>query len=104
MAAQFERVAGKSDLKPGELKRVVVGSEDVCLVNLNGEYFAVSNVCTHAGGSIDMGEVTGNDVVCPLHGSTFDVRTGEVTSPPAMEGLKAYAVRLEGDDVLAGPK
>ena len=104
MAAQFEKVAGKGDVKPGETKLVEVAGEEICLVNVNGDYFAVSNVCTHAGGPIDQGDLTDNDIECPLHGSSFDVRTGEATAPPAVEALTAYAVRVEGDDVLVGPK
>ncbi len=104
MAMEFVRVAGKGDVKPGETKLVVVAGEEVCLVNVNGDYFAVSNVCTHAGGPIDQGDLTDYDIECPLHGSTFDVRTGEATGPPAVEALTPYAVRVEGDDVLVGPK
>ena len=104
MATEFVKVASKGDLGPGEMKQVTVSGEEICLVNLDGEYLAIGNVCTHVGGSLHEGMLEGDEVECPLHGSRFNARTGEVAMPPAAEPVKAFAVRVEGDDVLVGPK
>lgn len=103
MAEDFVKVAKASDLSPGQCKVVSVGSEQVLLANVGGEYVAVDDTCTHAFASLSMGKLTDEEVVCPLHGSVFNVKTGEILSPPADEPLAVYPVRVEGDDILVGP-
>ena len=94
--------AGKAaDLKPGETTFVIVGEgEPVLVANVSGELYAVSNICTHAGGALSDGELEGQVVECPLHGSRFDVATGEVVDGPAQEALQRYTARVEGEDIL----
>ncbi|MSQ11634.1 MAG: non-heme iron oxygenase ferredoxin subunit [Dehalococcoidia bacterium] len=99
----FVKVAKTGDLKRGELKLVEVGDERVLLANVGGQLFAVSEVCPHVEGPLSEGPLEGEEVECPWHGSRFNVKTGEVTQSPATEGLKRFAVRVEGDDVLVGP-
>lgn len=101
--AEFEKVATKSELQPGAMKLVHVGGEDVCLVNVADQYYAIGNVCTHMGGPLNEGTLEGQELECPLHGSRFNVTTGESTEPPAEEPIKAYTVRVEGQDILVGP-
>ena len=79
---------------------VEVEDEPVLLVNLDGQFFAVSNECTHSGASLSNGFLDGDVVECPLHGSRFNVKSGEVVSAPADEPLPVYAIRVEGEDVL----
>ena len=92
-----------NDLLDGEVMLVEVGGEDVLLANLGGEFYAIGDECTHAGGSLSQGDVEGGVVECPVHGSPFDIRTGENTGPPAAEPVQAYPVRIEGEDILVGP-
>lgn len=77
-------------------RRVDAHGDDVLVVNLDGEYFAVDNVCSHDYAELSEGEIEGDEVVCPLHGARFDLRTGEVTAPPAYEALRTYATRVNG--------
>ncbi|NIS29925.1 MAG: Rieske 2Fe-2S domain-containing protein, partial [Actinobacteria bacterium] len=67
-------------------------------------FHAVGDECTHEYASLSEGELQENVVECPLHSSQFDVTTGEVQFPPADEDLPVYAVRVEGDDILVGPR
>ena len=97
------KVARKGELSPGEKKLVILAEERILLANVNGSYYAVDEVCSHAYSNLSMGQLYGEEVLCPLHGSAFNVRTGEVLSPPATEGLTVYSVRVEGDDILIGP-
>ena len=103
--ADFEKVLKVGDLQPGEMVKVEVALNPVLLGNVDGDYFAVGNTCTHAELPIldDKGSLDGNEVECPYHGSVFDVTTGEPVQGPASFGLQPYSVRVEGDDILVGP-
>jgi nitrite reductase/ring-hydroxylating ferredoxin subunit len=99
--AEFERVASVSEIPPGQMKPVTTSvGADVCLVNLDGEIYAIGDVCSHAHCSISDGDLEDGSVICPCHGGGFDVKTGEVTSPPPMVSVPVYQVRVEGDDIL----
>ena len=100
---QFVRVASTSDLSPGEIMLVEVGDERILLSNVGGSFYAIGEVCSHAGFPLSEGVVEEGEVECPLHGSRFNLVTGEPSSPPAVEGVTKYLVRLEGNDILVGP-
>ncbi len=94
--------AGKvSDLPPGRV-RLVMGPDDqrLAVCNVDGEFYAIEAVCTHDGGSLDQGELEGEEIECPRHGARFDVRTGRATLMPAVMPVQTYAVRVDGDDLL----
>ncbi len=69
-------MADTNDVQPSNMKAYNLAGERVCIVNIEGNYFAIGNVCTHLGGPLDEGTLEGYDVECPWHGSKFDVRTG----------------------------
>jgi 3-phenylpropionate/trans-cinnamate dioxygenase ferredoxin component len=99
--ADFEKVAQLSQLPSGSLKPVTTASgAEVCLVNLDGEVYALGDVCSHAHCSISDGDIEDGSVICPCHGGGFDVKTGQVTFPPPMIGVAVYQVRVEGDDIF----
>ena len=104
MPEEFVNVAQVGDLKPGEMKLVRIGYERILLCNYEGSYYAVDERCTHRNGRLSRGRFNKHQLACPVHGATFDVRTGEVITPPAMEGLRIYPVKIEGDEVLIGPR
>jgi len=85
------------ELPPGKIKVVKVDDVDVAVYNINGEFYATDEECTHAGGPLSEGQLQGNLIVCPWHDSCFDVRTGEVVCEPATIPLETYEVILEGD-------
>jgi nitrite reductase/ring-hydroxylating ferredoxin subunit len=103
MLENFTRVGQTDELSPGQMKLVEIGEERILLTNVDGEYHAVSEVCTHVGGPLSEGTLEGPVVECPLHGSQFDVRTGAVENPPASMPLKVYRVRVQEQDILVGP-
>jgi 3-phenylpropionate/trans-cinnamate dioxygenase ferredoxin subunit len=96
----YVRVAKVSDVPVGRVKIVEAGDEDVALCNVDGEIYAVANVCTHDDGPLGEGFLLGCDIECPRHGARFDVRTGEVRSLPAIMPIPTFEVKVEGDDVL----
>ena len=94
-----ERVAGVDDLADGQMLIVVVGGKKTLLAKVGGEFFATAARCPHWGASLDEGFLDGSRLVCPLHKSIFDVRSGDLIEPPALDGLLAFRVRVAGDDV-----
>ena len=100
----FERVCGLSEVPEDGSLRVELPDVDVAIVNFEGEIFAIEDVCSHAEIALSEGEVEELDgaptIECALHGSCFDLRTGQPTNLPATEPVPVYPVRVEGDDVL----
>ena len=82
------------DAPDGALRRVVAGGRAVCLGRVDGAWVAFDDTCTHEECPLSDGELDGAVVVCPCHGSEFDVRTGDVLSPPALDPLPIYDVRV----------
>ena len=95
------RLAGVDDLKPGELKRVEIGGVALCLAHVEGGGFcALADVCSHEEVELSDGWLDGDEVECPMHGSRFNVATGAVRGLPANKPVRAYAVEVDGDDLL----
>ena len=96
----FVKVADINDIPPGEMKAVKVGIKEVLLVNVNGTIYACDNWCNHQRYRLSAGDVEGEEVRCDLHGSKFNVVTGEATAPPATEPMRLFEVRMDGSDIL----
>lgn len=92
-------VASTSGIAPGEMRAVDVDGISVLLCNVDGEFFAIRDECTHECFPLSEGKLAGHSVTCALHGASFDVRTGEVLALPAYEAVTTYQVRVEGEDV-----
>ena len=103
MPEDFIKAARTDELPPGQMKLVELGNEQILLVNLEGEYHALSESCTHAYYSLSEGDLNGEEVECGLHGSVFNLKTGEALTPPANQPLTVYSVKLEGNDIMIGP-
>lgn len=97
---EFIKVAETKDIASGTGILVELGGERIALFNENGTFYAIGDVCTHSGGPLSEGDVEGDVVTCPWHGAQFDIKTGEVMSPPATEPVQTYRVKVEGGDVL----
>ena len=100
----FVPVATVSELPPETSKRVYRGSEAIALFNVNGEYYAVSDRCTHGRGSLSEGNVDPATCLleCPWHGGKFNIHTGEPKEGPVQVPIKTYEVRVQGDQILVG--
>lgn len=95
----YVTVAKTTDLQPGEMKAVKVGRRIVGLANVEGEFLAFDDTCTHEEASLTEGEIFDDIVECPLHGATFNIRNGDVLSFPATRALPVFEVRIVGDEV-----
>jgi NADPH-dependent 2,4-dienoyl-CoA reductase/sulfur reductase-like enzyme/nitrite reductase/ring-hydroxylating ferredoxin subunit len=94
------RAAKVSDLKDGEMKEIVLGETKALLARVGGSFYAIGATCPHYGGPLAGGALCGGRVICPLHHASFDVKTGDLLEPPALDALPRYEVRVEGDRVL----
>lgn len=84
-----------ADLLPGQSLLLNVQGEDVAVFNVGGRFYATQNACTHAGGPLHEGRLSGARVECPWHGSRFDVTSGEVLAGPADDPLRIYRVSVD---------
>ncbi|MGH2617498.1 MAG: non-heme iron oxygenase ferredoxin subunit [Thermomicrobiales bacterium] len=101
---KWYEVAKTSDLDPGEVMYVEIGNDPVALINLDGEYFALHDMCTHEDASLSDGEVTGDEIECPMHGGAFEIRTGLPANFPVVVPVETFQVKVEGDTVLAAKR
>jgi 3-phenylpropionate/trans-cinnamate dioxygenase ferredoxin component len=97
--SDYVKVAVRADLPPGGKKLVDLDGRAIALFNVDGEYFAIDDVCTHDGGPLAEGELEGAEIRCPRHGARFDVRTGKALSFPAIEPVETLAVEVRGEDI-----
>ena len=97
-------VAKTSELNPGEVMYVEVGNDPVALINLEGEFFALSDICTHQDASLSDGEIFGDEIECPLHGGAFEIRTGLPANFPVVVPVETYAVKTEGETVFVAKR
>lgn len=98
--AQFVKVGTRAefeDLEAGKL--VEAGGQSIAIFNVGSSYYAIENTCPHRGGPLAEGMMAGDEVICPWHGSRFNVKTGALLTPPAQQGVKSFPVRVTGNDV-----
>lgn len=101
--------AHTGEVPDGSKKRVSHNGNYVLLTNVQGTYYAIDDRCPHMGGSLAAGVLEGDHITCPKHGSMFDVRTGKALRGAKIaffkmnvRDVKAYAVKVEGNDILIG--
>lgn len=97
---QFVVVATESEIPSGTLQQVWIGTKEFAIANVDGEFFALNNSCSHEACPLSEGDLDGYELSCICHGSQFDVRTGAVLSPPALTPVATYPVRVEDGNIL----
>ena len=92
----------KSEINSGEAKSYQIGDSKVVVCNINGEFYAVSDLCSHDDGELVSRTGKLVDVCqleCPRHGARFDVKTGKAVKMPAIAPIKTYKINLVGDEL-----
>ncbi|RQW83852.1 MAG: non-heme iron oxygenase ferredoxin subunit [Methylococcus sp.] len=100
--SEWIEVGRAGSLAPGEHVVVDVDGIDVAVFNIEGEYLAIQDACTHDGTEIASGDLEGGEIVCPRHGARFCLRTGKVLAPPAYEDIQTYPVRVHDGRIEVG--
>jgi nitrite reductase/ring-hydroxylating ferredoxin subunit len=95
----YVKVAKTSDLNDNSARLVETGGKSIALICADGEYYALANTCTHVGGPLCEGPVTGGTITCPWHAAQFDVKSGKALAGPARADVACYAVRVEGGGI-----
>ena len=93
--AVWIRVCTTAELLPGEFRHVYDGDTPIAVFNIDGELYAIADVCTHDGGELTGGIIEGYEIECPRHGSRFDIRSGAVLCPPAYEPTAKFPVKVD---------
>ncbi len=93
----FVTIASVDDIPPGHAARIEIDGVPIAIFNCDGQFYAIDDTCTHAEASLSEGELDCDfcTVECPLHGSGFDLRTGEPTALPAVVAVRTHDVRIE---------
>ncbi|HUY11481.1 MAG TPA: non-heme iron oxygenase ferredoxin subunit [Candidatus Dormibacteraeota bacterium] len=94
------RISDSASIAPGTTRPYKLGGVEVLLCNVDGEFYAIEDCCTHDGAPLDAGTLEARCIVCPRHGATFDVITGEALTLPAVLPVMTYPVRREGDELV----
>jgi nitrite reductase/ring-hydroxylating ferredoxin subunit len=84
-----------ADVAPGNALRVEAGGLTLAVFNVDGEFFVTDDLCTHGPGSLAEGYIDGDVVECNFHNGQFNIKTGEVVSPPCMVPIKTYKTIIE---------
>lgn len=98
----WHTVGSAADIQPERVAVFRIGDHDVAVCNVDGEFYAIDDLCTHDGGSLDQGELEGEEIECPRHGARFNVTTGEAIQLPAFEPVETHDVRVDGDMLQVG--
>jgi 3-phenylpropionate/trans-cinnamate dioxygenase ferredoxin component len=88
-------VVKETAIADGEHVIVDVDGTDVAVFKIDGQFYAIEDICTHDGAELASGELVGDEIICPRHGARFCVKTGAVTAPPAYEDITCFPVRVE---------
>ena len=97
--AGFHKLAAADEVAPGEIKQYRVEDRFVALCNVDGEFHAFEDVCTHQFTHLSEGEFTDSEVKCPLHGAKFDVKTGAARSLPAVKPVPKHEVKVANGNI-----
>ena len=87
-------VGPAASIPPGDYAQVEVDAALVAVFNIDGQFYAIEDVCTHDGGELAGGALEGDVVICPRHGARFCLRTGAALTPPAYEPVRTYETRV----------
>jgi nitrite reductase/ring-hydroxylating ferredoxin subunit len=96
----WTRVAGAASIAAGECQAVEVDGEHIVIVNVDGCFHALNNICTHQFAFMSEGYVEGEYIECPMHQGRFHIPTGAAQGAPVTQPLKTYPLKVEGEDVL----
>ena len=100
--AEWIEVARASDIPPGHAARVEIDGVPVAIFNVDGDFYALDDTCSHAEASLSEGDLDPERcaIECPLHGSSFDLRTGDPLTLPAVEPVRAHHVEVDKEGVV----
>ena len=94
------KAANRDEIAEDMVIGVEVAGSSLAIYNIDGEFYATDNICTHAFALLSDGFLSDGAIECPLHAARFEVKTGKVLCEPAKTDIRTYPVRIEGDAIL----
>ncbi|CAN5434178.1 non-heme iron oxygenase ferredoxin subunit [soil metagenome] len=94
-------IVGKtSDIPQGKMSHATAGGKEILVANVEGSYYAINDICNHAGAELHEGELAGKELTCPWHGAKWDATTGNlIWFPQKLKDLESYKVSVENETV-----
>lgn len=99
MPTDYIEVADEHELQPGQMKKIEINGKKLLLANAQGQFYVVDEMCSHEDFSLFLGCIKGHSIKCSLHGSFFNLKSGEPEDEPACEAINTYPVKLENGKV-----
>ena len=96
--SEFKKIGKVSDIKPGEAQSYTVGERIIGIFNIEGEFFAINDLCPHMGASLSAGHVEESNVCCPWHAWSFSVKDGTWCDNTRLK-IDVFEVKIEGNDL-----
>jgi NAD(P)H-dependent nitrite reductase small subunit len=100
MAADWHAAGAAGDVEDDQPLSASIGGKEIGIYRVNGEYYALEDVCPHAYAILSQGFVIDGEIECPLHAARFDIRTGKCTAEPGGRDLDTYPVKIENGQVF----
>jgi 3-phenylpropionate/trans-cinnamate dioxygenase ferredoxin subunit len=103
----LKKIATTNEISSGEMKSFIIKDKEILIVNVHGEFFAIDNRCSHMGGNLSDGTLEDDIIICPRHGSRFNVRNGEAIMGPKIlilrlntKNLRVYEIEIRENDIM----
>ena len=96
----FTKAGPANEIAKGTMLGVELDGKKIVISNQDGVFYAIGSVCTHMRCDLSSGEMEGERVICPCHGSTFNLRTGEVVHGPARTPEPSFKVKVENGELM----
>ncbi len=98
--SDWQRAFSVEEIDCGSWKQIDLDGTIVVIYNVDGEFFAIEDICTHDGAVLSGCPLEGDEVICPRHGARFSVKTGEALSAPAWEATATFPLKIENGDLF----
>lgn len=90
-----------SNIPEGMLKNITIGGKEILVINQGGRYFAINNICSHAGAELHEGTLKNKELTCPWHGAKWNIETGELLwFSKELKNQESYRVIVENNNVF----
>jgi 3-phenylpropionate/trans-cinnamate dioxygenase ferredoxin subunit len=100
--SQFQRVAAVSEIPSGGRLSAIVDDRAILVLNIQDQFYAIEDVCTHDGQPLTDGPLIGCEITCPRHGARFNIQTGKPMCMPATSPIPRFAVKVENGEIFVG--
>ena len=101
-APEYHAIARADQIAPGTMLHVAPAGREIAIYNLDGEFMATDDRCTHMRARLSDGYLDGAVIECPLHFGKFDVRSGRPLSAPCTKALGTYPIKVVDGELLVG--